>query len=170
MSTTNDWKEDPSADERWNAGVDFAMVRFCHALGVDPKSVNWDAATETVEGDVSAVIGNILRAKLGEEWSPEKGTVPGWLPIETMTEQDRYGDGAGFLLVAPELVDEDCNVHGVGMGYYQDERDVPCGPDGAVREPGVDYGGWLACKWSMSSDEWREVPVTPTHYMRITGP
>ncbi|VIO73841.1 hypothetical protein [Bradyrhizobium ivorense] len=63
-------EDDPSADERWNAGLDFAMVRFCQALGVDPARVNWDAATETVEGDVSAVIGNIIRAKFGEDWAP----------------------------------------------------------------------------------------------------
>ncbi len=65
-----DWKDDPSADERWNAGVDFAMLALCGFMKVEPDSVNWDAATETVDGDVRAVIGNILRAKLGENWSP----------------------------------------------------------------------------------------------------
>ncbi len=63
-----DWKDDPSADERWQAGCDFAMVQLCEALGVDPKSVRWDAATETLDGDVSAVIWNILRAKMGDDW------------------------------------------------------------------------------------------------------
>ena len=29
--------------------------------------VNWDAATETLDGDVQAVIGNILRARFGED-------------------------------------------------------------------------------------------------------
>lgn len=66
----DDWRDDPGADERWNAGLDFAMVRFCQYLGVDPGSVSWDAATETLDGDVSAVIGNILRAKFGEDWAP----------------------------------------------------------------------------------------------------
>lgn len=58
-----DWKSDPSADERWNAGCDFAMLQLCTAVGVDPHMVSWDAATETVDGDVQAVIGNILRAR-----------------------------------------------------------------------------------------------------------
>lgn len=66
----DDWRNDPTADERWNAGCDFAMTRLCAYLNVDPASVSWDAATETVEGDVSAVIGNILTVKFGEDWSP----------------------------------------------------------------------------------------------------
>lgn len=66
-----DWKDDPSADERWQAGCDFAMVQLCHALDVDPKAVRWDAATETLDGDVIAVIWNILRAKMGDDWDPD---------------------------------------------------------------------------------------------------
>jgi hypothetical protein len=62
--------DDPSADPRWNAGVGFAMKLFCDYLGVDPDAVTWDAATETVDGDVSAVIGNILRTKYGEDFDP----------------------------------------------------------------------------------------------------
>ena len=58
-----DWREDPSADERWNLGCDFAMMQLCCVLGVDPNEIMWDAATETVEGDVRSVIGNILREK-----------------------------------------------------------------------------------------------------------
>jgi hypothetical protein len=92
-----------------------------------------------------------------------------WRPIADLSEKDRYGDENGFLILAPELVDGDCNVHGVGMGYWQDDRDVPCDEHGAVREDGVDYGGWLACKWSMQNDEWAEVPCTPTHYLRLRG-
>ncbi len=42
------------------------MQQLCEALDVDAKQVNWDAATETVEGDVQAVIWNILRARMGE--------------------------------------------------------------------------------------------------------
>lgn len=64
-----DWRDDPSADERWNAGCDFAMTHLCKVLGVDPQAVSWDAATETLDGDVMSVIGNILRAKYGDEWS-----------------------------------------------------------------------------------------------------
>jgi hypothetical protein len=70
LGRDEDWRDDPSSDERWNAGVDCAMKLFCDYLGVDPSTVTWDAATETVDGDVSAVIGNILRTKYGEDWSP----------------------------------------------------------------------------------------------------
>lgn len=63
-----DWRNDPSADERWNAGCDFAMTMLCQVVKADPAKVSWDAATETLEGDVSAVIGNILTEGLGEDW------------------------------------------------------------------------------------------------------
>lgn len=69
--------EDITGDARWNIGCDFAMTQLCHFLGVDPETINWDAATETVEGDVQAVIGNILRAKFGDDWSPSAPPVPG---------------------------------------------------------------------------------------------
>lgn len=62
------WKDDPTSNDAWNAGCDFAMTQLCAYLGVDPASVNWDAATETLDGDVQSVIGNIMRAKYGEEW------------------------------------------------------------------------------------------------------
>jgi hypothetical protein len=89
-----------------------------------------------------------------------------WRPIAELV--DRYA--TNLLLCAPELVDADCNEHGVGMGYWQDDRDVPCDKNGAVREPGVDYGGFLACKWSMTNDEWCETKVTPTHFIVMEGP
>lgn len=54
-------------------GVDEALTLLCKFLGVDPGSVRWDAATETVDGDIFAVIGNILRAKFGEDWGPDRG-------------------------------------------------------------------------------------------------
>lgn len=66
----DDWRDDPSADERWNAGLDYGMEQLCALLGVDPQSVTWEAATETVDGDVQSVLGNILRVKYGEDWSP----------------------------------------------------------------------------------------------------
>ncbi|MFZ5692433.1 MAG: hypothetical protein ACOY5F_14385 [Pseudomonadota bacterium] len=74
--TADDWREDPSADERWQAGCDFAMVHLCKALDVDPQAVRWDAATETLDGDVIAVIWNILRAKMGEDWDPGTAARP----------------------------------------------------------------------------------------------
>lgn len=74
-ATDEDWRDDPAADERWQAGCDFALVQLCHALDVDPKAVRWDAATETLDGDVIAVIWNIiasfLRVKMGDDWDPD---------------------------------------------------------------------------------------------------
>lgn len=67
---TDNWRDDPSRDERWNAGVDFVMTRLCDFLSVDPQTVNWDAATETLDGDVQSVLGNILRRHFGEYWGP----------------------------------------------------------------------------------------------------
>lgn len=72
----DDWREDPSVDERWQAGCDFVMVHLCKALDVDPQAVRWDAATETLDGDVIAVIWNILRAKMGEDWDPDTAARP----------------------------------------------------------------------------------------------
>lgn len=60
-----------------------------------------------------------------------------WRPIEEL-EWQRYGDEQGFLILAPELVDGDCNVHGVGMGYFQDDRDAPYDEHGAIRDPESD--------------------------------
>lgn len=88
-----------------------------------------------------------------------------WRPIETLVDKHEQN----LLLCAPELVDLDFNEHGVGMGYYQDDRDIPCDANGACGEPGVDYGGWLASKWD-GDDAWRHVPCTPTHYIVMEGP
>lgn len=71
------------------------------------------------------------------------------LPWRLIAElSDKYE--TGLLLLAPELVDLDCNVCGAGMGYWQDN-------------------GWLACKWDMTNDEWTHVPCTPTHYLKLSG-
>jgi hypothetical protein len=71
QSVAEDWRDDPAADERWNAGVDFVMQQLCTVLAVDPKKITWDAATETLDGDVEAVIRNIMHTKYGEDWSPD---------------------------------------------------------------------------------------------------
>lgn len=98
------------------------------------------------------------------------GVLP-WRPIEELTEETRQGDERGFLLLAPELVDEDCNVCGVGMGHWQDDgllwnaTQAKCD----ARDDDVNYGCWLACQWSMTNDEWAHVPCTPTYYLRLTG-
>lgn len=70
-----DWQDDPSADDRWNAGLDYGMVQLCAVLGVNPHMVTWDAATETLDGDVCAAIGNVFREKYGDDFDPTAPTV-----------------------------------------------------------------------------------------------
>lgn len=79
-----------------------------------------------------------------------------WRPIGELA--DKYE--ANLLLRAPELVDLDCNPHGVGPGYWQDDAEGGETSDGA----------WLCAKWSMSNDEWYERPCRPTHFLVIEGP
>jgi hypothetical protein len=79
-----------------------------------------------------------------------------WRPITELA--DRYAPN--LLLRAPELVDLDCNPHGVGPGYWQDDAD-------GIK---LEKGAWLCAKWSMTSDEWYEVACQPTHYLVIEGP
>lgn len=84
------WKDDPTGNEAWNAGCDFAMKQLCAFMGVEPATVTWDAATETVDGDVQAVIGNIIRAKMGEDWSPSDAAPAPPIPTPAPTiEQER---------------------------------------------------------------------------------
>jgi len=96
-----------------------------------------------------------------------------WRPISEL--QDRYA--TNLLLCAPELVDLDCNEHGVGPGYWQDDRDRPETSLAQARheEPlhfddSLDYGGFMAAKWNMTNDEWDDVKVNPTHFIIIEGP
>ena len=70
-----DWRDDPSADERWCAGLDFGVTQLCVALGIDPETVTFDAATETLDGDVQSVIWRILHARFGDDSPvPSSGT------------------------------------------------------------------------------------------------
>lgn len=85
------WQDDPSADERWNAGCDFAMLQLCSVVGADPKKVMWDSATETLDGDVQSTIGKIIEAGLGENWQDRAHPAPlpadGWVAgAEAMRE------------------------------------------------------------------------------------
>ena len=81
-----DWRDDPSADDRWNAGCQFAQDQLCKVLGVAPKLVNWDAATETLDGDVQSVTCKILTAGLGEEWA-ERSAPPSAQPSKELVER-----------------------------------------------------------------------------------
>lgn len=70
-----DYANDPTDDSRWNDGCDFALTQLCAFLGIDEKSVRWDTATETVEGDVTAVISSIFEAKFGDGFDPKAAKV-----------------------------------------------------------------------------------------------
>lgn len=61
--------EPVGANGELDAGINYAIERLCEILDIDPKSISWDAATETMDGDVSSVICNVLIAAYGEEWS-----------------------------------------------------------------------------------------------------
>lgn len=89
-----------------------------------------------------------------------------WRPIAELTDKYR----TDLLLCAPELVDLDCNVHGIGMGYYQDGRDWDGPPTAKDLKKPDQGGGFLAAKWNMTNDEWDEVKVTPTHFIIMEGP
>jgi len=90
-----------------------------------------------------------------------------WHPIAELT--DKYA--SNLMLLAPELVDLDCNEMGAGMGYWQDDGLLwhASQKECDERDPERDYGCFMACKWSMSNDEWCHVPCTPTHYAVIGG-
>ena len=76
-----------------------------------------------------------------------------WKPIAELANKYQ----PNLLFCAPELVDLDCNTHGIGMGYWQDGE-------------GLTNGSFLACKWNMTNDEWDEKKCTPTHFMIMRGP
>jgi hypothetical protein len=61
---------DVAQDERWNAGVDFALHQLCAFLSVDPSLVQWDGGTETAEGDVRDVVASVFRSYFGDDWEP----------------------------------------------------------------------------------------------------
>ena len=48
-------------------GAEWAIEAMGEILGVDANAYSWDAATEEWEGDVRAVMHNMLYAALGEE-------------------------------------------------------------------------------------------------------
>lgn len=45
----------------FSQGVDYAILIVAQQLGVHPDDFSWDAATEEFEGDVRAVVGNLLQ-------------------------------------------------------------------------------------------------------------
>lgn len=111
---------------------------------------------------------NLLEGYARVDALVKTGELP-WRPISELTTETRYDNG--FLLLAPELVDLDCNPCGAGMGYWQDDgllwhaSQEEC--DKCDRDK--DYGSWMACKWSMTNDEWYHACCNPTHYLRLRG-
>lgn len=53
--------------EDFHTGITYAIEALSCVLGIDVNSFSHDAATETTEGDVMAVLGNCLNAKFGED-------------------------------------------------------------------------------------------------------
>lgn len=49
-------------------GVEWATVALASALGMKPDDFSWDAATEEYEGDVIAVMCNVLNVAFGDDW------------------------------------------------------------------------------------------------------
>lgn len=80
-----------------------------------------------------------------------------WHPIAELIDLH----DANLLLCAPELVDLDCNPHGVAPGYWQDGPNTPGGD-----EPGE----WIAAGYCMVHDCWVNRSCNPTHFMVIEGP
>ncbi len=83
---------DAAKTEAWDEGCDTAMIALCTVVGADPAKVNWDAATETVEGDVASVIGNILTAGLGELWNDQQSAIDALVKAASKIEYDWDGE------------------------------------------------------------------------------
>ncbi len=72
-----------------------------------------------------------------------------WKPIAEL--KDRYN--VNLLLCAPELVNLDCNPHGIAPGYWMDTSEE-----------------WIAAGYDMQSDLWKDCVCNPTHFIIMTGP
>jgi hypothetical protein len=112
---------DLSQDAIWNSGVDAALIELCAVLDVDVESFSWDAATEDVGGDIRAVIGNIMRAKYGEDWDPKSvipchrcGHLCNW-PARPQACDGRHGADA-YSAALDQLDDRQCADCGYPVG------------------------------------------------------
>lgn len=86
-----------------------------------------------------------------------------WVPIDQL--EDKHDEN--LLVWAPELVDPDFNACGAGMGHFQDG---PWHEDLSSETASHPEGTWLANLWDGTNDEWRLVPCTPTHFIKMKGP
>lgn len=103
---------DPTASKEWNAGCDFALERLAKYVDVDMASIRWDGATETVEGDVDAVIGNILRAKFAEDWGPNGA-------LAERESHSKLADKAGNFREGAKRLYESKGHHGGDMWFFE---------------------------------------------------
>ena len=62
------YEDDGEVSQDFEKGMEWAVEAIGEMLGVSANDYSWDAATEEWEGDVRAVMGNMLTAALGEEW------------------------------------------------------------------------------------------------------
>lgn len=128
---------DLASDEKWNAGVNYAIERLCQIFDVDPKSISWDAATETLDGDVMSVLCNVLVAAYGEEWSsqPRDTVIVRAALLSASKEPEGWRDIASAPKDETEILG--WTPQGCSIVYWVEAS--PIYPD----DPGMD-AGWLA--------------------------
>lgn len=139
----DDWRNDPSADERWNAGCDYAMTALCKLLRINTDDVTWDAATEELEGDVLAVIGNILTVRFGDDWRKAAPQIETGKPI-VMTYRNWRGE-IGLRAIIP---------HCLWWGATEWHP-----------EP-----GWLLTAWDCSKAEVRDFALADCQFTALPAP
>jgi hypothetical protein len=85
-----------------------------------------------------------------------------WYPIGDLPDNGagHREHGLNMVVHAPELVNGDCNPHGIAEAYWQD--------DGLKGE--TVPGAFIAPFYCMSCDEWHMTEVNPTHFMYLTAP
>ena len=143
----DDWRKDPSADDRWSAGCDYAMTALCKLLCINTADVTWDAATEELEGDVLAVLGNILTMRFGDDWrrsSPQPApadrealvdavneAMDAWMSSASGSDAEHIADALlarGLRLPAPKMEPRRCAECDCEGGEYECTWIKP-GPD-----------------------------------------
>jgi hypothetical protein len=85
-----------------------------------------------------------------------------WYPIAMLPDNGagHREHGLNMVVYAPELVNGDCNPHGVAEAYWQDD-----GLQGETKP-----GAFIAPSYCLSCDEWHMIEVTPSHFMYLTAP
>lgn len=60
----------------FETGMEWAVETIGEMLGVSANDYSWDAATEEWEGDVRAMMCNMLTAALGDDWQDKIKPTP----------------------------------------------------------------------------------------------